>query len=499
MVKKTLASILKIIKNTKNKVFSVLIIISNNFIDKNIKELFLDIYNYKNNAINILLFITLLPFSVIFILLNLLFFIYFTIFYFLFFIFSLLEVKILKRRKIRIIKCKKRFKFLKNFHLITIEKMIITFPRKKAYLFCYILLKKIIKKEKDAIEKEFILEWFKSISNRYFIVFLIGIPYIVLYCNNCVINVINSLKGFKFENNYAYINTIILNIYKNATPNYTKLVEKLKIKISKNKINFNSYKEFLKASKNKPNFKEKFSSLKKEIIYGSAKNETFDKKFTKTHPTIFIKPTLSLNENNNKIIYANETSKKKLKVWKFMKDVEKESKERYKEEFIENNFNHKGSYSNNNNTFYTNPIETNIENLIIKNPVNDKLLMNDLKNENYNKALASLTINLDKNIIKTKKIIIEGEERYALIKEETEINFLTWIEENQGKISNKSFEALMEINLFWEESEDVIKNLSEENKIKLSEILDIELKEFENPKEVNFKIFISFLSKDLKN
>ena len=125
--------------------------------------------------------------------------------------------------------------------------------------------------------------------------------------------------------------------------------------------------------------------------------------------------------------------------------------------------------------------------------------MNDLKNENYNKALASLTINLDKNIIKTKKIIIEGEERYALIKEETEINFLTWIKENQGKISNKSFEALMEINLFWEESEDVIKNLSEENKIKLSEILDIELKEFENPKEVNFKIFISFLSKDLKN
>jgi hypothetical protein len=99
---------------------------------------------------------------------------------------------------------------------------------------------------------------------------------------------------------------------------------------------------------------------------------------------------------------------------------------------------------------------------------------------------------------KSKKIKINEEEKIMLIKENTEKTFLTWVKENEGKLSNQSFEALMEVNLFWEESENIIKNLSKENKIKLAQILEINIEEFNDPKEINFKIFINFLSKEIK-
>lgn len=484
----------------KKRILNFFIEFLDKFIDKNIKELFIDLYYYKNNKTNFILFIIFLPFTIVFLILNLFFFLFFLIFYILSFLIFLIQIRILKKKKKKILKFKKRFKFLKNMYLVITEKMILTFPRKKAYLFFYIIVKKIIKKENDSIEKDLIINWIKAISNRYIIIFFLGIPYIVLHCNNRLIQTINNLKGFTFESNLAFVNTIIVNIYKNTIPDYAKLVEKLKIIINKKEIKFNSYKEFLKASKNKPIFKENFISLKKETIYGSVKNKTSNILFSKNHPTIILKPNLKNidinNKENVKVIYSNETSQEKLKIWKFMKDIEKEGRIKSEKEYIKNNFKHGGSLNCKKETYYTDPIETEINNLIIGNPFKDPALIKDVKEENSNKALANLTINLKKEVIKTEK---NEKNEFILTKDEKEENFLTWIKTNKEKINNKSFEALMEINKFWEESEEIIKNLSKENKIKLAEMLGVGLDEFENPKEINFKIFINFLSKDLKN
>ena len=119
--------------------------------------------------------------------------------------------------------------------------------------------------------------------------------------------------------------------------------------------------------------------------------------------------------------------------------LEQTKENNYVESENNNNFKHFGSVDNKKITFYTDPIETRLKNLRIKNPAKDKFLIDDAKDENANRILANLTINLNKNILITEEITKNNIKYNVLTKEKTEKKFIQWVEENQNNLNNKSF------------------------------------------------------------
>lgn len=462
---------------------------TNKIVEENVKKLFSDFKNYRIEKV--IIFFIFLPFSFLFVIINVLSFLFFLIYYFLYFITIKIRIQNVKNSKLKnkTIKYKKRFKFLKDFHLVILEKTILTFPKKKAFLVFYIILKKVILNDTPGLEMNFILTKIKIISNRYFISFFLGIPFIVLSCNNELVKIIWDLKSFNYSSKTAFVNTVILNCYKNLIPEYAKLTEKLKIKISKKKIKFNSLVEIMKASKFTKEFKEAFIHLKKEIKIGSTFQKISDNILTKKHPSLILKTIENINEENISI-YMNESSKEEIKIKRFSNKIQD-----YVDEQVKNNLKHKGSINNKIETYYTPLIKTLSKNIVLEDPKKDKFLQKSVIKENTNNIIAGLTVKLNENMLDTKKIEIENKlEENRLIKQETEKAFLDWVKENKNRFSNETFEALLKINSFWEENEVIIKNLSEENKIKLAELIGFNIEDMNNTKEVNFKIFINFLS-----
>lgn len=475
-----------ILLNKVNKVKNSINKLIDKLVEKNVKNLILDLKNYKLNEW--LIFSISLPFSFIFVVINIIVFFIFIYFYILLFLFYLIKIKILKNKKLKIIKYKRRFKFLKNFYAIIIEKILITFPKKKAFLVFYLILKKIYVNDTKGLEINFIIEKIKAISNRYIVSFIVGIPFIILSCNNELIKIIFDLKDFNYTNKKAFINTVILNCYKNLVPEYGNLVEKLKISIKSKNITFNSLKEIIKASKYTKEFNEGFSVLKKKVKVGSANQKISGKKITDKHPTVIL--NLINNENEEKTsIYINESSKEELNVKRFSEEIQS-----YIDDKIKNNLRHKGSINKNTDTFYTPAIKTLTENIILNDPSNDKFLKKGIKDENINNIIAGLTINLDKDILETKKINIENKVKNSIIKEKTEKIFINWVKENKNKFNNETFESLLKIHNYWEENTIIISEMNEQNKLELAKIIGLNIKDMEDAKEVNFKIFISFLS-----
>ena len=344
---------IKNIRNILNKLYILIL-------DENIKKTFESIlkFNYKYKII----WIILIPFSTTFIITNVIIIIISFFNYFLIFCLKLIKIKIFNRKP-KNLTYKRRFKYLKNFYLIIIEKIFITFPKQKAFLIFYLISKSIYEKDISFIQKEHLPEFFKSLSNRIIIVIIFSIPYICIYCNTCLTTIIKNLNEYNYENKKAYFNTILINIMKNLSNDYSSLILKLKIKFFKKKMIFNSKKDLIKALYYKKEFGKNFNLSKKYIKYALVKHKIKENKYSKEHFTAINKL------ENEKIVYLNETTKKELINYKYHKNIDSYTKEIHK-----NMYYHRGSINEKKESYYTPNIITEKDKFIIINPeYNNKL------------------------------------------------------------------------------------------------------------------------------
>lgn len=82
----------------------------------------------------------------------------------------------------------------------------------------------MIERKNPSIEIKVIKEWVKTISNRILIKMFFGIPFIIIKINKDLVNIIWDLKEYQYINKKAFIETLLLNVFKNLTPEYNKLV-----------------------------------------------------------------------------------------------------------------------------------------------------------------------------------------------------------------------------------------------------------------------------------
>ena len=471
-----------------NKIFKTFLIVIDFLIVEDVKKTFL---NFKNYSIKkIILFFSLLPFTFIFVIINAIVTLTSLIFYLIVFIFKFIQNRIFKKR-VKPLKYVRRFKFLKNFYLIFFEKILITFPKQRAFLIFYICLKSLITKDKDLFNKEIIFYYVKSISNRYVISFIFGLPYIIIYCNSWFTDTVFDLKDYNYETKTSFLFTVCLNVFKDLSNNYNKLLTKLKIKIFKKKIVFNSKKDLIKALKYRKEFNKNFNITKKAFKFGSAKlitekqelidNKTINYKYTKSHPTAVIKID---NENS---LYLNETSSKSILFLKWQNEIKD-----YIENKYQNSFTHKGSYNEKKITYFTPAIKSKTNDIIFTdNNINKKFILN-LKEEKINNIIAAFSLNLDNNYLESVFFNVNKIDKSKLIENINSQKTIDLIKNNKNSINSQAYESILGMEFFWNENEKIINNLSLEEKINLCIELNLEIDS--SAKEINFKIFKDILN-----
>lgn len=474
-------NLIKIILNIINKIFL-----------KEIIDMFINISRLEIKEK--LLFLILLPFSIFFVTINFLTFIVSIFIYLFLFIFRLIRNRVFKK-KVKNIKCKKRFKFLKNFYLIFIEKVFISYTKQKAFLIFYLIIKGLWEKNYDMINKEVIVYYLKSISNRYLISILLGLPYIVIFVNYNLIEIIKNLKGFNYESKKAYLNTILINILKNLSNNYEKFILKLKIKISKKKIIFNSKVDLLRAMRYKSEFGKNCNQFKKKLVLANIKQvlnrkkltieKEWKNKYSKDHPTLI----LPLKDEET-VIYINETSSNNFLYWKYNKEVNN-----YIQLHYENSCLHKGTINKKKDTFFTPLVVSNKKNMIISENISKNSILS-IEESNLDKVIAAFSVNLDKDIFMS--YYIEKEKNEIKLNEELKNmklkKTIEYFKENKDNIETSKFESILGMQFFWDENQKIIENLTTEEKILLC--IDLNVSIYTTPKEISFIIFKDIINKN---
>lgn len=377
----------------------------------------------------------MLPISLLFLIINFIVILTSLYFYFSIFFYKLIKIKIFNK-KVNNITYKRRFKFLKNFYIILLEKILITYPKQKAFLFFYLLTKSIYEKDKSILKKEYLPEILKSLSNRILILIILSIPYILIFCNTNLILIIKELSEYNYESKKAFFNSILVNILKDLTNDYNKLLLKLKIKFYKNKIIFNSKKDLINALKYKKEFYGNFYKNKKSFKVLMVKHKISSNKLSKEHFTAISK----FKEN---IIYLNETSNKNLSYYKYHKEISKYIEEQHKNSYI-----HKGSINEKKITYFTPNIITEKNNILIIDNYKNNVFIKNMKEEKLNNILASFSLNLDQKYLETKIAKINGVNQNILIEN---INLKKTIElykENKENIEKEQFESILGMQFF---------------------------------------------------
>ena len=417
----------------------------------------LDLYELKKNKIKIIIFILFLPLTFFFLIENLIIYIISLWCYILIFTLKYIKYKIFKKKTKKMIFIN-RFKFLKNDFLIFFKNIFLEYPKSRAFFNFYNIGKLINKKGEKENRKEIIKDILKTIFNRYLILLITGLPYLIIFCNIWFVNkffFIFKLKQKEKAKLIDFIFVLVLNLNRDLMPLFKIYVKKMKIKFNNKKVIFNPTKDLKKIildlAKEKK-LEKQILNIKKDSIITFVKNieninkENNQQKWSNRH----IESIIFLNEKET--VSTNETSKPYI----FNKIDKKE---------IENIYYGGCSYKNG-NCYITKPIVSKIEyKNLIKDSINHKIKNIDYDKANYNQILAIL-FGLKNGYLEAK--YIEKNNNIEFFYKENRENLLNLIRSNKQFIKNSTYESIENSNEFFEKIKELEKNLEIKNKIMLT-------------------------------
>lgn len=423
-------------------------------------ELLQDLYNFKKNKKKILVFFLFLPLTFLFLIENLIIYLFFLFFYYFIFFYKYIKYKLLKK-KTKKIKFKEKI-FLFNNNIINdifnfLKNIFFNYPKNRAFFNFYSILK-IINKKNNKNKKEIIKTILKILFNRYLIILITGLPYLLIFCNTWFVNkffLIIKLKNKEKASMNEFLFILLLNLNRDLMPLSKIHVKKMKIKFNKNKIILNPKSDInkiiLELSK-KSNLSKQILNIKKDSIITFAKNiKSINKeqniyKWSNKH----LETILFLNEED--VISSNETSKSHL--YNNIDNVK-----------IENIFYGNCSYKYD-NCYVTKPIKSKLEHKsLIKNSINYNIKNIDYDKANYNQILAIL-FGLENGYIETK--YIEEKNNIEFYYKENKENLINLIRNNKNFMKNSTYEAIENSNEFFKKVKELEENIGLNKKIMLT-------------------------------
>lgn len=426
----------------------------NKIITEDTIELFQDLYDFKNNKIKMLMFICFLPITIFFLLENFIIYSIAVVFYTLILVYKIIKYKIFKKETKKIIFVN-RFKFLKNDQLIFVKNIFLEYPKSRAF-FNFYNIAKIMKNKNSGNIWENIKIIIKIVFNRYLILLITGLPYLLIFCNVWFTNkfyIIFKLKTKEKASLKDFLFVLMLNLNRDLMPMFKIYIKKMKIKFMKKKIIFNPKGNLKKAVlelSEKIKLNKQIQNIKKDSIISFVKNLEEIKNDNKIWSDRHIETIIPLNEKE--VISSNETSKAFL----YNKLEKKE---------IENIYYGGCSYKNS-DCYITKPIKSKLEfKNFIKDSVNHKIKNIDYDKVNYNQILAIL-FGLENGYIEAK--YIEKNNNLEFYYKENKENLINLIRENKKFMKNSTYESIENSNEFFKEVKKIEKEIGINKQIMLT-------------------------------